>query len=168
MILKSFKSFISLLILLIFFSPVKSEDKIDIWKNNKQNGEITEPKNQNSPELKPTQKTIKVDTNNDEIKIQDTLNDSSEEINVYGIYDPADYNFNLNMWSSTQADDLKASLNRINKISLSQTSEEILENVLLSFSYPPKGMSEKEFVKLKVDWLIKRSKKTVESQPLAV
>ena len=158
MILKSFKSFISLLILLIFFSPVKSEDKIDIWKNNKQNREIPEPKNQNSPELKPTQKTIKVDTNNDEIKIQDTLNDSSEEINVYGIYDPADYNFNLNMWSSTQADDLKASLNRINKISLSQTSEEILENVLLSFSYPPKGMSEKEFVKLKVDWLIKNNR----------
>ena len=61
------------------------------------------------------------------------------------------------MWSSTHADDLKASLNRINKISLSQTSEEILENVLLSFSYPPKGMSEKEFVKLKVDWLIKNN-----------
>ena len=56
MILKSFKSFISLLILLIFFSPVKSEDKIDIWKNNKQNREIPEPKNQNSTELKPTQK----------------------------------------------------------------------------------------------------------------
>ena len=158
MILKSFKSFISLLILLIFFSPVKSEDKIDIWKNNKQNREIPEPKNQNSPELKPSQKTIKVDTNNDEIRIQDTLNDSSEEVKVYGIYDPADYNFNLNMWSSTQADDLKASLNRINKISLSQTSEEILENVLLSFSYPPKGMSEKEFVKLKVDWLIKNNR----------
>ena len=158
MILKSFKSFISLLILLIFFSPVKAEDKIDIWKNNKQNREIPEPKNQNSPELKPTQKTIKLDANSDEIKIQDTLNDSSEEIKVYGIYDPADYNFNLNMWSSTLADDLRASLNRINKISLSQTSEEILENVLLSFSYPPKEMSEKEFVKLKVDWLIKNNR----------
>ena len=60
MILKSFKSFISLLILLIFCSPVTAEDKIDIWKNNKQNSEIPEPKNQNSPELKPTQKTIKV------------------------------------------------------------------------------------------------------------
>ena len=83
MILKSFKS---LLILLIFFSPVKAEDKIDIWKNNKQNREIPEPENQNSQELKPTQKTIKLDTNNDEIKIQDTLNDSSEEIKVYGIW----------------------------------------------------------------------------------
>ena len=56
MILKSFKSFISLLILLIFFSPVKSEDKIDIWKNNKQNREIPEPKNQNLHRIKTNSK----------------------------------------------------------------------------------------------------------------
>ena len=37
--------------------------------------------------------------------------DKIDEVKVYGIYDPADYNFNLNMWSSTKADDLKASLN---------------------------------------------------------
>ena len=164
MILKSFKRHLSLLILLIFCFPVTAEDKIDIWKNNKQNSENPEPLTQNSIEVKPKQKTIRVETNNDKIKIEDTINDKIDEAKVYGIYDPADYNFNLNMWSSTQADDLKASLNRINKIRLSPTSEEILENVLLSFSYPPQGMSEKEFVKLKVDWLIKNNRsKLIES-----
>jgi hypothetical protein len=164
MILKSFKSYLSLLILLIFCFPVTAEDKIDIWKNNKQNSEIPEPRTQNSIEVKPKQKTIRVETNNDEIKIEDSINDKIDEVKVYGIYDPADYNFNLNMWSSTTADDLKASLNRINKIRLSTTSKEILENVLLSFSYPPLGMSEKEFVKLKVDWLIKNNRsKLIES-----
>ena len=164
MILKSFKSYLSLLILLIFCSPVVAEDKIDIWKNNSQNSENPESKTQNSLEVKPKQKTIRVETNNDEIKIEDSINDKIDEAKVYGIYDPADYNFNLNMWSSTQADDLKASLNRINKIRLSQTSKEILENVFLSFSYPPQGMSEKEFVKLKVDWLIKNNRsKLIES-----
>ena len=164
MILKSFKSYLSLLILLVFCFPVTAEDKIDIWKNNKQNSEIPEPRTQNSIEVKPKQKTIRVETNNDEIKIEDSINDKIDEVKVYGIYDPADYNFNLNMWSSTKADDLKASLNRINKIRLSTTSEEILENVLLSFSYPPLGMSEKEFVKLKVDWLIKNNRsKLIES-----
>ena len=164
MILKSFKSYLSLLILLVFCFPVTAEDKIDIWKNNKQNSEIPEPRTQNSIEVKPKQKTIRVETNNDEIKIEDSINDKIDEVKVYGIYDPADYNFNLNMWSSTKADDLKASLNRINKIRLSTTSEEILENVLLSFSYPPQGMSEKEFVKLKVDWLIKNNRsKLIES-----
>ena len=164
MILKSFKSYLSLLILLIFCFPVIAEDKIDIWKNNKQNSENPEPRTQNSIEVKPKQKTIRVETNNDEIKIEDSINDKIDEAKVYGIYDPADYNFNLNMWSSTQANDLRSSLNRINKIRLSPTSEEILENVLLSFSYPPQGMSEKEFVKLKVDWLIKNNRsKLIES-----
>ncbi len=164
MILKSFKSYLSLLILLIFCSPAISEDKIDIWKNNNKNIENPEPKTKNSLKVKPKQKTLKIETNDDEIKIEDSINDKIDEAKVFGIYDPADYNFNLNMWSSTQADDLKASLNRINKIRLSQTSEEILENVLLSFSYPPQGMSEKEFVKLKVDWLIKNNRsKLIES-----
>ena len=49
------------------------------------------------------------------------------------MYDPAKYNFNLEMWSTTKAEDLRASLKRIKKINLSKTSEEILENVLLLF-----------------------------------
>ena len=62
------------------------------------------------------------------------------------------------MWSTTNAEDFKASLNRIKKIKLSKTSEEILENVLLSFSYPPKGMNQDEFVQLKINWLINNNK----------
>ena len=48
----------------------------------------------------------------------------------------------------------RASLKRLKKIKLSQTSNEILENILLSFSYPPEGMKSDEFVNLKVNWLI--------------
>ena len=62
------------------------------------------------------------------------------------------------MWSTTKAEDIRASIKRIKKINLSKTSNEILENVLLSFSYPPNGMNEKEFVNLKVDWLINNSR----------
>ena len=62
------------------------------------------------------------------------------------------------MWSSTNAEDVRASLKRIKKIKLSKTSQNILENVLLSFSYPPEGMKEKEFVKLKIDWLINNNR----------
>ena len=56
------------------------------------------------------------------------------------------FNFNLNMWSTTKADDVRASIKRINKINLSKTSSEIYENIMLSFSYPPVGMNDKEFV----------------------
>ena len=62
------------------------------------------------------------------------------------------------MWSSTKAEDIVASLNRLKKIKLSNTSKEILENILLSFSYPPEGMKQKDFVKLKVNWLIENNR----------
>ena len=62
------------------------------------------------------------------------------------------------MWSATKAEDLKSSLKRLNKIKLSKSSNEILEMILFSFSYPPKGMTEKEFVNLKISWLIKNDR----------
>jgi hypothetical protein len=37
-------------------------------------------------------------------------------------------------------------------------NQSILEIVLFSFSYPPQGMTEEEFVNLKIDWLIKNDK----------
>ena len=64
----------------------------------------------------------------------------------------------LNMWSSTKADDLRSSLKRLNKIELSKSSNDILEIILFSFSYPPQGMTEKEFNNLKIDWLIKNNR----------
>ena len=47
----------------------------------------------------------------------------------------------------------KEKLEDINKelSSLSKTSNEILEGILFSFSYPPEGMDEKEFIDLKRD-----------------
>jgi hypothetical protein len=62
------------------------------------------------------------------------------------------------MWSTTKAADLRSSLKRLNKIELSKSSREILEVILFSFSYPPKGMTEKEFVDLKINWLIENDR----------
>ena len=81
-----------------------------------------------------------------------------DEIKIFGIYDPEEFNLNLNMWSSTKAEDVKASIKRIKKIKLSNTSNEILENILLSFSYPPEGMTEKEFTDIKINWLIENQR----------
>ena len=65
------------------------------------------------------------------------------------MYDPAEYNFNLNMWSATSAEDIESTISRLKKIKLSNTSNEILENILLSFSFPPDGMETSEFARLK-------------------
>ena len=160
MILKSSKKFLILLIIFLFFSPIQSEEKIDIWKNNKSKKEeikSTDQKDTNSNK----KLNFKIDINknvNQTIKIDENLNDS-ERYRVFGVFDPEDYNFNLNMWSTTNADDVRASIKRLKKIKLSKTSSELLENVLLSFSYPPEGMEEKEFIQLKINWLIDNNKK---------
>ena len=47
------------------------------------------------------------------------------------------------MWSATKAEDVRASLKRIKKLNLSKTSNEILENILLSSHIHLTGMQEK-------------------------
>ena len=155
--LRSFNYFIGL-ILFFFCSNLFSEEKIDIWKNKKeipkQNLEVEEKDNQGNTNFKISEPIKALD----KIKIQESSTIQSEEKNVFGIYEPASYGFNLNMWSETKAEDLRSSLNRLKKIELSKSSNEILEAILFSFSYPPQGMTEKEFVDLKVNWMIEHDR----------
>jgi len=154
------KNFNYLISLLVFFlsSPLWSEEKIDIWKNNTNNN--IETSNSSNKEIQETDNTkaSSVIKSSEKIEIQEDSEIETEERNVFGIFQPADYNFDLNMWSNTKAEDLRSSFKRLNKINLSKSSQEILEIVLFSFSYPPQGMTEEEFVNLKIDWLIKNEK----------
>jgi len=159
MILKSFKNFLGLLIIFLLISPLKSEEKIEIWKNKK------EKKNSQSEKLSSSEvknkinlKSIKSVDSNQSIKIEDGTINASQEVKIFGIYDPEDYDFNLNMWSSTKAEDIRGSIKRLKKIKLSKTSSDILDNILLSFSYPPEGMTDEEFADLKIDWLIENNR----------
>ena len=159
MISKNSKILLVVIFAALIFSPLKGEDKIDIWKNKKNNGNIDSNQSNTvnkKDDIKPNL-AEPVEANQD-ILITDGAIDNSKEIKVFGVYDPADYNFNLNMWSTTKAEDVRSSIKRIKKINLSKTSNEILENVLLSFSYPPEGMEEKEFINLKINWLIENNR----------
>ena len=155
--LKSFSYIISLLII-FFCTHIFGEEKIDIWKNNSNNPSklpISEDKKiLSKPNIEASQ-TIQA---SEKIQIQEGSQIELDERKVYGIYEPASYDLNLNMWSTTKADDLRSSLKRLEKIELSNSSNEILEAVLFSFSYPPQGMTEKEFVNLKINWLIKNDR----------
>ena len=155
--LKNFNYLIGLLII-FFHLPLVSEDKIDIWSNKKD----TAMKNPNL-ENKAIKENINLKSSQtiqalEKIEIEENSEIQTDEQKVFGIYEPSNYDFNLNMWSSTKAEDLKSSLNRLKKIKLSKSSIEILEMILLSFSYPPQGMSEEEFGKLKIDWLIQNNR----------
>ena len=146
--LKNFNYLISLLVFFLTSSFLWSDEKIDIWKNNTNNNiETSNSSNKEIQEIDNT-KASNVIKSSEKIEIQEGSEIETEERNVFGIFQPADYNFDLNMWSNTKAEDLRSSLKRLNKINLSKSSQEILEIVLFSFSYPPQGMTEEEFVNL--------------------
>jgi hypothetical protein len=158
--LKSSSYLYCLLILFLYFTPLKSEEKIDIW-NKKDKKQSTEKKKKIDEKESQVLNLDSINTIelNQKIKVEDgSINENFKPTKVFGIYDPAENDFNLNMWSSTEGEDVKASLKRIEKIKLSKTANQILERILLSFSYAPKGMDEDEFANLKVNWLIKNKR----------
>ena len=155
--LKSFSYLLGLLII-VLNSPIWGEEKIDIWDKKKKNeieSSKSERKNIQEKSNLQTSQTIKALK---KIQIEDGSAIQLNKEKVYGIYEPANYDFNLNMWSTTKAENLRSSLKRLKKMELSKFSKEILEEILLSFSYPPQGMTDEEFVDIKVNWLIQNDR----------
>ena len=156
--LKSFNYFFGFLIIFTF-TQLKGEQKIDIWNNKNIQKEVNEKKDIKKEEKIQNKIIIQSnETNNQKIKIEKNLINSNEEDKIFGLYDPETNDLDLNMWSSTSAEDVRASLKRLKKIKLSKTSNDILENVLLSYSFPPQGMVEREFTSLKINWLIENNR----------
>jgi hypothetical protein len=154
--LKSSNLLCCLFAIFFLFTTLKGEEQIDIWekKVKKQSTESNEQiKKKDSQKL--NLESIKTIELNQKIKIEDQpLEKYNQENKLFGIYDPAENDFNLNMWSSTKAEDVQASLKRLEKIKLSKTANQILERILLSFAYAPEGMSDEKFADLKINWLI--------------
>ena len=94
------KSFNYLLGLLIFFlcSPLSSEEKIDIWKNKKEVVIDTSKKEDDDIKVKTKLQTSQTIKALEKIEIEEGSKIQSEDQTVFGIYEPADYDFNLNMW----------------------------------------------------------------------
>ena len=83
---------------------------------------------------------------------------NSKRTKIIGLYDPNDYDLDINMWSNSDGDQLKDIFGRIAKLDLSEDASELMNiSVLTNAHYPKKNISEKEFLKLKSDWLIKNS-----------
>ena len=155
--LTSLNRYIGLLILIISFLPLQAEEEIDIWNKEKKENSKSNQNIDNSNITTVPKIIITTETNNN-IEIENEISRASQDIKIFGIYDPAENDFDLNMWSATEAEDVRSSVSRINKIKLSNTATKLFENTILSFAYPPKGMDEKEFVNLKINWMIENRK----------
>ena len=153
-----------LFIVFILFSSFKSHssDKpIDIWKANEekniQNSETSLSIDQDNDSPKEISIYKKESIDETSSIFQDTSLDS-KMTKIIGLYDPNDYDLDINMWSNSDGDQLKDLFGRIAKLDLSEDAAELMNiSVLINAHYPKKNISEKEFLKLKSDWLIKNS-----------
>ena len=159
MILLSLNKKIFLFFVIFFFSTTLfSEDSVDIWKIKNTNKKNSSNKIEN-PILKKKETNIDINS-----KFKNKIEISSDNLvtninSIYGIYDPSENNLTLEMWSNSEGTRIKDTIDRINKIKLSSFAEELFVNTLFTVSkLPGQNMTEEEFIKYKIDWLIENKK----------
>jgi len=142
----------------IFAFESSSQEPVDIWNVEvKQNTEkvaidekIEEKNiNQNTVYKMQSQKI-------DELNIEEDQTLASKEIEIVGLYDPAENGLDINMWSNSNGDQILNIFKRINKINLSKDATEILNILLLTNAHYPKlNITKEQFLEIKSNWLIK-------------
>ena len=152
-------------IIVIFFliiSKAYAEDQpVDIWnidkekiKKDLENSEL-KIKNDGQDQIIGTD-IFNMQSKNESNKIQVDSSFNSKEIKIIGLYDPEDYSLKIDMWSNSNGDQLKYLFSNIAKLNLSSDAAELMNISLLTNAYyPNKNINEKEFLKIKSDWLIK-------------
>ena len=164
-ILKSLNKKNLFLIFIVFFTFLAhAEDQpVDIWNIDKKD---TENKTTN---LQSSEEGTKVNSKNEfeifnmqkqknNILVTSDENLNSKEIKIYGLYDPQNYDLDVDMWLNSDGDQIKNIFSKLDKIKLSNDSKEIIKIALLTNAQiPKKNISEKEFLNFKSKWLIKNS-----------
>ena len=152
------KNYLSIFVILFILlnSFVAAEDEpVDIWnlenKNEENKSEIILQDNDISADS-----IIQIQTNqSNEFEIVKGNKLNSNNINLAGLYDPAENGLTIDMWSNSDGNEIVSIFKRINKIKLSNDAKEILDIALLTNSYfPKKNISEGEFLNYKTDYLI--------------
>tara|TARA_B100000953_G_scaffold267189_1_gene235705 strand:+ start:804 stop:2543 length:1740 start_codon:yes stop_codon:yes gene_type:complete len=148
----------TIFIIILTFKPAFSEDEApDIWEKKESQKEESST-NKNEKDITIESPILSGDVSKILIKIdEDKIID--QDLSVIGIFDPEENNFNLNMWSNTDGEDIKKILKRINRLKLTKISEDLLFQVLFTNAYSPKkNLDSEEFLKIRIDWLINKKR----------
>mgnify|MGYP001388856565 FL=1 len=158
------KKIVFILTFLFSLDVFAENEPVDIWNLEK---EILKKKsiekNQNTEDiiqgLENTESSIYKNQSKKKDKVimlDETLN--TKDIKIIGLYDPDDYDLDINMWSNSDGQQLKNIFSNLNNLDLSNDASEIMEILMLTNTfYPNKNITEDEFLKFKSDWLIKNS-----------
>ena len=154
------KKNLSIILTFFFFFVLKaySTEPVDIWniETNKITTEnSTEEKNIQDENISKNSIYEMQLEKKKEFEIQEDEALFSKKIEIAGLYDPAENGLTIDMWSNSDGKQILKLLNKIKEIKLSNDAKEILNILLLTNSYfPQQDISNEQFLKLKIDWLI--------------
>ena len=156
------KKYLSIIFIIFIYSlNINAEDKpIDIWNIEKKDiGKNTSNnilETENLEEEVPNSNIYEMQSQNEinSVEIDSSLN--SKKIKIAGLYDPEDYDLKIDMWSNSNGDQLKYLFSNLANLKLSDDASNLMNIAILTNAYyPQKNITEKEFLKIKSDWLIK-------------
>ena len=157
------KIYFSIIFVLLVGLNFYSDDKlVDIWNidnsdnkkdiNSIDNNVIKKEKEKKETDIYSMQSQKATNL----IELDESLN--SKQIKLTGLYDPEDYGLDINMWSNSDGDQLKIIFEKLKKVKLSKDAKELMNiSLLTNAHYPKKNISEKEFLKIRSDWLMQNS-----------
>ena len=153
-----------LLYLFLGLNTLAEDQPADIWNIDKKSLESTTQSNDLNLE-KEIQFQKKKDVGiynmqsqkeNDSIELNQTS--EIEKVEIIGLYDPGDYDLDINMWSNSDGDQLKNIFLKLEKLKLSNDAKELMNISMLTNAFSPqKNISREEFLEFKSNWLMKNA-----------
>jgi len=148
--------------LFLGLSSFAEDQPADIWDIDKQLKESSDQSNELNLEKEIQSKkkkeisiyNIQSQNKNNLIELDQKL--ETKKIQIIGLYDPSDYDLDINMWSNSDGDQLKNILLKLEKLKLSNDAKELMNISMLTNAFSPqKNISREEFLEFKSNWLIK-------------
>ncbi len=146
--------------LILFFSDVlkvNANEPVDIWNVENPNPEIKKENKEKIQKKDSIEKSIYElqSLKQNKLIIEEDKELLSKEIEIVGLYDPAENGLLIDMWLNSNGHEIVNIFNKIKDIKLSIDAKEILNILFLTNAYyPNKNISSEDFLQLKSDWLI--------------
>jgi hypothetical protein len=158
------KYFSILFVLILGLNSYADDEPVDIWNLEKKENDTNLSKsstpsdeiNQNSKQIESTIYEMQSQKKDNYIKLDENI--ETKRIKLIGLYDPEDYDLEIDMWLDSDGDQIKTIFSKLMNLNLSKDATEIMNISLLTNAYhPKKNITDEEFFELKSKWLIKNS-----------
>ena len=149
--------FIFLITCCLLIQISNAEEPKEFWSEIEKKKNVSNKKNIKKIETSKTEinQVSKIELLDENIIVNQELDKSNKLL--AGLYDPAENNLDIDMWSNSNGKEIKILLKKINSEELSNFSEKIMDIALLTNSYLPKNeISLEEFQNFTIEHLIKK------------